>query len=273
MNEKDILLLQGLGYQVTDHGAIIDGNGNYLEEVVYKGQVIESFQTKSEYLALQQRKAKLEEIGFKEDANSPNNLYTQQEIAITKNQINKYLKDTTSVQNPYLNDSPYYQAAIKEIELENNQIKSDFKVSVKDENQDEQIDKDSNDVLIVISVTLLVSLIVLLLVKYIKKVKSFRFYIIITALSFLVSTYFGFKYKELSNEYFLRKASLKKTEWQKDAYLDYVKSQDSFFELNGYSFCWEWFLFTFLGLLLLAIVIRNTIFYDRIKSFIKSIRR
>jgi hypothetical protein len=100
-----------------------------------------------------------------------------------------------------------------------------------------------------------------------------KYYLITIGISFFIGCYLGFKFKKFSNLYYLGRAAKKKAEWQRNTYLESITADDSFFTLTNYSFNWELFLLTIFILVLMVYLIRNTIYYEKIKDYIKSIKR
>tara|TARA_A100000171_G_scaffold20297_2_gene18712 strand:+ start:33704 stop:34276 length:573 start_codon:yes stop_codon:yes gene_type:complete len=100
-----------------------------------------------------------------------------------------------------------------------------------------------------------------------------KYYLAIGIPLLVLSTYLGFRQKTINSVYVLNRASKKSAKWQRDDYLASEKAKDGFFDLTGYQFNLEVFLATFLIILILAFVIRNTIYYEKIRTYLKSIKR
>ncbi|MDE0599487.1 MAG: hypothetical protein OSB51_09970 [Dokdonia donghaensis] len=100
-----------------------------------------------------------------------------------------------------------------------------------------------------------------------------RYFISMGILALFSALYLGFKNKTLTNTYILGKAAKKKSEWQKDAYLQAQLADDGFFELTHHSFNYEIFFIILILVAVVSIVIWKTIYYEKIKHFIKSIQR
>lgn len=120
MNEEQIALLTSLGYTINEFGGIIDNNGNYLDYIDYEGNRIESFQSRDEYDTMLERNNKLEEIGFQPSSESQDNLKTQENIALAKNEIKNFQENPATASTPNWVD-PYTQAAFDELQVENQQ--------------------------------------------------------------------------------------------------------------------------------------------------------
>jgi len=117
MNEEQIALLKSLGYTVNEFGGIISPEGEYLDNVDYEGQIIESFQTRDEYNDMIAREQQLKEIGFEPNPESQDNLETQKMTALAKNKIKKYQQNPTEEPQPDFLD-PYTKQAFDELQGE-----------------------------------------------------------------------------------------------------------------------------------------------------------
>lgn len=100
-----------------------------------------------------------------------------------------------------------------------------------------------------------------------------RYFISMGSIALFSALYLGFKNKILTSTYILGKAAKKKSEWQKDAYLQSQLADDGFFELTHHSFNYEIFFIVLILVAVVSIVIWNTVFYDRIKGYINSIKK
>ncbi len=100
-----------------------------------------------------------------------------------------------------------------------------------------------------------------------------KYYLITIGISLVVVTYLGFKYKSITDGYILNRAAKKANKWQSDLLIESFKSNGNFFTLKGYSFNWEIFIISFIILFAIAYFIRNTVYYEKIKDYIKSIKR
>lgn len=109
--------------------------------------------------------------------------------------------------------------------------------------------------------------------KFLELSERTKYYLIVICSSLLFITYLGFKFKRFNNVRILKKAARKNAKWQRDTYMDSVTVDDSFFTLKGYDFNWELFIISFLLIIVFAYIIRNTIYYDKIKKYIKEIKR
>ncbi len=116
-----------------------------------------------------------------------------------------------------------------------------------------------------------------------KLLKEYKYYTITILVSLIVSNLLAYKFKKLTNDNYLYGALKKDTKWEHDAYLEMINAKYSFFHLtnvyeNGnsevvYSYNWEVFFISLFVLLGVMIFIRNTIYYDRIGQFFKSIKK
>ena len=102
--------------------------------------------------------------------------------------------------------------------------------------------------------------------------KKKKYYLIVISSSLIFSTYLGFKFKKFTDEFSLYDAAYMDTKWQRDTYLESITANDSFFTLNNYSFNWEIFIISTLFILAIAFIIRNTIYYEKIKIYIEEIK-
>lgn len=100
-----------------------------------------------------------------------------------------------------------------------------------------------------------------------------KYYLITIGISLVLVTYLGFKYKNITDGYILNLAAKKENKWQSDLLFESYKSNDNFFTLKGYSFNWEIFIISFIILFAIAYFIRNTVYYEKIKDYLKSIKR
>lgn len=103
--------------------------------------------------------------------------------------------------------------------------------------------------------------------------KKKKYYLFLFSISFVISTYLGFKFKSLSNPYYIKKALRKDNLWQKETYIESIKIQESFFGLKNFDFNWEVFLITSLSFIVIVLFIGNTIYYDKISNYIDKIKR
>lgn len=84
MEDKDILMLEALGYTFSDSGAIIDKDGNYTSSVEHNGRVVESPASIEEYQSELAEKSYLKNINFSPstDSNDPERVQAKKAIAL-----------------------------------------------------------------------------------------------------------------------------------------------------------------------------------------------
>jgi hypothetical protein len=124
MEEKDILLLQGLGYTVNKYGGIIDENGNYVNKVNYEGKEIASYQLRDEYDAMVAKEKQLSEIGFAMNPQTGQNEETQKNVALAKERIKAYQANPEAAPVPDWTD-PYVMEAFDKVKEEDQQNKGE----------------------------------------------------------------------------------------------------------------------------------------------------
>lgn len=101
MEEKDILLLESLGYSFSESGAIVDKDGNYTSSVNYNDRLIESPASLEEYNSELAQKQYLQDIDFQSSDESIQPNRVQEKTAIALDQIKKF------EENPLYNNLPY----------------------------------------------------------------------------------------------------------------------------------------------------------------------
>lgn len=100
-----------------------------------------------------------------------------------------------------------------------------------------------------------------------------KFFGITIASGILIALYLGFRFKRISNTYLLGKAAKKQAEWQKEIFIQSYTANDGFFKLKGYSFNYEVFFLSLILIIGIAVFIWNTVYYEKLKNYLKSIRR
>lgn len=118
MDEKDILLLESLGYRLSANGAIIDKDGQFVPQVNYNGRIVESPASAEEYQAEVNYEKYLAEINFSPDENNPEPKENQAAIAIAKNEIQKFEKDPLYSSIPKEAEGTVYEQAFNQLQAE-----------------------------------------------------------------------------------------------------------------------------------------------------------
>ena len=93
MNEEDILFLQENGLKVDDIGAIVDLNGNYVQEFSLDGRTVQSYASKDYFDYNNDYEKQANAAGYEFDENSSYDADDQKEQAIAKVKINEYSND------------------------------------------------------------------------------------------------------------------------------------------------------------------------------------
>ncbi|WP_262733929.1 hypothetical protein [Gaetbulibacter sp. NE] len=99
------------------------------------------------------------------------------------------------------------------------------------------------------------------------------YYLIAGIISMSTGIYFGFKHKKIDDFYVLKKIAKSGNEGQREMMVDAYRAETSFFSLKSYrtrfKFNWEWFIISFIALMLLAIIIDRRNLYTQLVNFKK----
>lgn len=125
MDEKDILVLESLGYKINEIGAIVDKDNNFIEKVKHNDRVIQTHVTFDEFEQSKKKDQYLKDIDYKYDASKGGTPETQQNIAVAKEQLKEFEKNPLSTKLPFVDEDPIYKQAFEEIKQEK-EDKGDF---------------------------------------------------------------------------------------------------------------------------------------------------
>lgn len=118
MDEKDILVLESLGYKINEIGAIVDKDNNFVEKVQHNNRVIQTHISSEEFENHKKKKNYLDNIDFKYDASKGGTLETQQNVAVAKEHLKEFKKNPLHTQLPFVEEDPIYKQAFEEIKKE-----------------------------------------------------------------------------------------------------------------------------------------------------------